>query len=215
MSYLLPHLHTGFSVDQAILSVSRELGGQSTRHPPRDKRSLDSGPLQEEDRVVVMRFGHDFDQQCMQMDEVKLIMTSVIMILSSALLECQGLNNDVHCHVTFLGMCRFWQEQLIRSKTLPSFTLLISRKCLTSTPCTSCMTPVQLCSSSGTRYASSQGPLSSCQLRCFVYSQATPPKPLCSIPVTKGNMVCSSALASTRVAAHAPNFARWWTSVVL
>ncbi|KAK9842120.1 hypothetical protein WJX84_012157 [Apatococcus fuscideae] len=44
MSYLLPHLHTGFSVDQAILS--------------------------EEDRVVVMRFGHDFDQQCMQMDEI-------------------------------------------------------------------------------------------------------------------------------------------------
>ncbi|KAK9813946.1 hypothetical protein WJX73_006041 [Symbiochloris irregularis] len=44
MSYLLPHLHKGFAVDQAILS--------------------------EEDRVVIMRFGHDWDQTCMQMDEI-------------------------------------------------------------------------------------------------------------------------------------------------
>ncbi|KAL3142882.1 Thioredoxin-like 4A [Trebouxia sp. C0009 RCD-2024] len=44
MSYLLPHLHTGYSVDQAILS--------------------------EEDRVVIIRFGHDWDQTCMQMDEI-------------------------------------------------------------------------------------------------------------------------------------------------
>lgn len=27
-------------------------------------------PLQEEDRAVIIRFGHDWDQQCMQMDEV-------------------------------------------------------------------------------------------------------------------------------------------------
>ena len=35
MSYMLPHLHNGWQVDQAILS--------------------------EEDRVVVIRFGHDWD----------------------------------------------------------------------------------------------------------------------------------------------------------
>lgn len=44
MSYLLPHLHSGYAVDQAILS--------------------------EEDRVVVIRFGHDYDPTCMQMDEI-------------------------------------------------------------------------------------------------------------------------------------------------
>jgi hypothetical protein len=40
MSYLLPHLHSGWAVDQAILS--------------------------EEGRVVVIRFGHDWDETCMQ-----------------------------------------------------------------------------------------------------------------------------------------------------
>ena len=44
MSYLLPHLDTGWAVDQAILN--------------------------EEDRVVVCRFGHDYDAVCMQMDEI-------------------------------------------------------------------------------------------------------------------------------------------------
>ena len=44
MSYMIPHLENGWEVDQAILS--------------------------EEDRVVVIRFGHDYDPQCMQMDEV-------------------------------------------------------------------------------------------------------------------------------------------------
>lgn len=43
MSYFLPHLPSGWHVDQAILS--------------------------EEDRVVVIRFGHDYDPTCMQMDE--------------------------------------------------------------------------------------------------------------------------------------------------
>ncbi len=45
MSYLLPHLNTGWAVDQAILA--------------------------EEDRLVVIRFGHDYDPVCMQMDEVR------------------------------------------------------------------------------------------------------------------------------------------------
>ncbi|KAJ8759333.1 hypothetical protein K2173_006853 [Erythroxylum novogranatense] len=44
MSYLLPHLHSGWAVDQAILA--------------------------EEQRVVIIRFGHDWDQTCMEMDEV-------------------------------------------------------------------------------------------------------------------------------------------------
>ncbi len=44
MSYLLPHLTSGWEVDQAILA--------------------------EEERVVIIRFGHDYDPQCMQMDEV-------------------------------------------------------------------------------------------------------------------------------------------------
>jgi DIM1 family U5 snRNP protein len=44
MSYMLPHLHNGWQVDQAILS--------------------------EEDRVVCIRFGHDWDPTCMKMDEV-------------------------------------------------------------------------------------------------------------------------------------------------
>lgn len=44
MSYMLPHLNNGWQVDQAILS--------------------------EEDRVVVVRFGHDWDPSCMRMDEV-------------------------------------------------------------------------------------------------------------------------------------------------
>jgi U5 snRNP protein, DIM1 family len=43
MSYFLPHLPSGWHVDEAIKS--------------------------EEDRVVVIRFGHDGDSQCMTMDE--------------------------------------------------------------------------------------------------------------------------------------------------
>lgn len=43
MAYLLPHLRSGFAVDQAILN--------------------------EEDRVVVLRFGHDWDPACMITDE--------------------------------------------------------------------------------------------------------------------------------------------------
>jgi len=43
MSYFLPHLESGWEVDQAILT--------------------------EEDRLVVIRFGHDYDPQCMLMDE--------------------------------------------------------------------------------------------------------------------------------------------------
>ena len=44
MSYFLPHLRSGWAVDQAILN--------------------------EEERVVVIRFGFDWDTECMKMDEV-------------------------------------------------------------------------------------------------------------------------------------------------
>uniref|UniRef100_A0ACD5TF44 Uncharacterized protein n=1 Tax=Avena sativa TaxID=4498 RepID=A0ACD5TF44_AVESA len=44
MSYLLPHLHSEWTVDQAIVA--------------------------EEERLVVIRFGHDGDETCMRMDEV-------------------------------------------------------------------------------------------------------------------------------------------------
>lgn len=44
MSYMLPHLKSGWHVDQAILS--------------------------EEERIVVMRFGRDNDEECMRQDEV-------------------------------------------------------------------------------------------------------------------------------------------------
>lgn len=44
MSYILPHLDNGWEVDQAIIN--------------------------ETDKLVVIRFGHDWDTQCMQIDEV-------------------------------------------------------------------------------------------------------------------------------------------------
>lgn len=44
MSYLLPHLTSGWAVDQAILT--------------------------EENKVIVIRFGHDWEGTCMEMDEV-------------------------------------------------------------------------------------------------------------------------------------------------
>jgi DIM1 family U5 snRNP protein len=49
---MLPHLNNGWEVDQAILS--------------------------EEDRVVVIRFGHDYDPQCMQMDELLFSIADIV-----------------------------------------------------------------------------------------------------------------------------------------
>ena len=43
MAYTLTHLHNAWQVDQAILN--------------------------EEERVVIIRFGHDWDPDCMQMDD--------------------------------------------------------------------------------------------------------------------------------------------------
>jgi len=44
MSYLLPHLTNGWQVDQAILN--------------------------EQEKIVIIRFGHDWDAECMKMDEI-------------------------------------------------------------------------------------------------------------------------------------------------
>lgn len=50
MSYLLPHLHSGWAVDQAILA--------------------------EEERLVIIRFGHDWDETCMQVSSNLLTLDS-------------------------------------------------------------------------------------------------------------------------------------------
>uniref|UniRef100_A0A673LQJ7 Thioredoxin-like protein n=1 Tax=Sinocyclocheilus rhinocerous TaxID=307959 RepID=A0A673LQJ7_9TELE len=60
MSYMLPHLHNGWQVDQAILS--------------------------EEDRVIVIRFGHDWDPTCMKMDEV-------LYSIAEKVLQCPSVKN--------------------------------------------------------------------------------------------------------------------------
>lgn len=68
---MLPHLHNGWQVDQAILS--------------------------EEDRVVVIRFGHDWDPTCMKMDEVlysiaEKVNRSCLLVLSSVFpMDCVSL----------------------------------------------------------------------------------------------------------------------------
>ena len=78
MSYLLPHLHTGYAVDQAILSVSFGCCAARCVYMALGELFLvqESKRIaihQEEDRVVIIRFGHDWDQTCMQMDEVTLL----------------------------------------------------------------------------------------------------------------------------------------------
>jgi hypothetical protein len=74
MSYLLPHLHNGWQVDQAILS--------------------------EEDRVVLIRFGHDWDPSCMRMDEVSLFYIKLRLSFTDSLQDsgtCQELLHDLRC----------------------------------------------------------------------------------------------------------------------
>lgn len=62
MSYLLPHLHSGYAVDQAIVS--------------------------EEDRVVCIRFGHDHDPDCMlQVSPVDSIYLSIRVGFASGSLQ--------------------------------------------------------------------------------------------------------------------------------
>lgn len=69
-SVVLPHLKTGWHVDQAIMS--------------------------EEDRLVVIRFGRDWDPDCMRQDEVLYRMSSTISeSLSSSLTPLIGIADRV------------------------------------------------------------------------------------------------------------------------
>ncbi|KAF9678723.1 hypothetical protein SADUNF_Sadunf07G0065200 [Salix dunnii] len=72
MSYLLPHLHSGWAVDQAILA--------------------------EEERLVVIRFGHDWDETCMQNQQIivadVLVYVVFCKVRSFAYLESQLLEMD-------------------------------------------------------------------------------------------------------------------------
>lgn len=113
MSYMIAHLHNGWQVDQAILS--------------------------EEDRVVVIRFGHDWDPTCMKMDEVLYSIAEKVR------------HNLLICLFLFLYFQAFLIKDyfLITSvKILLLFTWLISQKFQISIKCMNCMTHVQSCFSS-------------------------------------------------------------------
>ncbi|KAF4333603.1 thioredoxin 4A [Fusarium beomiforme] len=60
-SVVLPHLNTGWHVDQAILSG---------KYTPKPAWLSPTNNLTEEDRLVVIRFGRDWDPDCMRQDEV-------------------------------------------------------------------------------------------------------------------------------------------------
>lgn len=63
MSYMLPHLHNGWQVDQAILS-------EEDRVVVSKSNSLQTFPRNLLNSLQVIRFGHDWDPACMKMDEV-------------------------------------------------------------------------------------------------------------------------------------------------
>lgn len=64
MSYMLPHLHNGWQVDQAILSEEDRVVVCSMNSIPSPTHIY--RPL----GFQVIRFGHDWDPACMKMDEV-------------------------------------------------------------------------------------------------------------------------------------------------
>ncbi|KAM4840929.1 thioredoxin-like protein 4A isoform 2-T2 [Thomomys bottae] len=111
MSYMLPHLHNGWQVDQAILS--------------------------EEDRVVVIRFGHDWDPTCMKMDEV-------LYSIAEKNWQIVGESSS-SCYEPCLDI-----PAVLKLKILQLFILWILQKFLTSTKCMSYMIHVLSCFSSGT-----------------------------------------------------------------
>ncbi|XP_070217585.1 thioredoxin-like protein 4A isoform X2 [Bos indicus] len=137
MSYMLPHLHNGWQVDQAILS--------------------------EEDRVVVIRFGHDWDPTCMKMDEVLYSIAEKVKQphLPSRpaarfgvciLLDCccfaemaDNGRSSSSCYELCLDT-----PAVLKLKILQLFILWILQKYLTSTKCMSYMIRVLSCFSSGT-----------------------------------------------------------------
>jgi len=105
MSYFLPHLPSGWHVDEAIKS--------------------------EEDRVVVIRFGHDWDPQCMIMDETLHAIAEKVqnfaVIYLTDITEVPDFNK-----VCFFSIC-----------TLGTWADTDEYRC------TSCMIPARLCSFTG------------------------------------------------------------------
>ncbi|CEF63094.1 Dim1 [Strongyloides ratti] len=83
---MLPHLQNGWQVDQAILS--------------------------EEDRVVVIRFGHDWDTQCMKMDETlfkianKIKNFAVIYLVDITQVPCFNVMYELYDPVTVMFFFR-------------------------------------------------------------------------------------------------------------
>jgi hypothetical protein len=69
MAYLLPHLHSGWEVDQAIMT--------------------------EEDRVVVIRFGRDQDPTCMVQDEVLMSIADKVKNFAVIYLVCTNESSIV------------------------------------------------------------------------------------------------------------------------
>ena len=104
MSYFLPHLPSGWHVDEAIKS--------------------------EEDRIVVIRFGHDWDSQCMTMDETLYAVAEKVqnfaVIYLCDITEVPDFNKV--CLLMFIFALRV---------------LIMFRRC------TNCMTHARLCSSIG------------------------------------------------------------------
>jgi DIM1 family U5 snRNP protein len=86
MSYLLPHLKNGWEVDKAILS--------------------------EEDRLVIVRFGHDYDSACMKMDEIlykvadKIINFAVIYLVDITLVPDFNTMYELYDPVTVMFFYR-------------------------------------------------------------------------------------------------------------
>ena len=93
MSYFLPHLPSGWHVDEAIKS--------------------------EEDRVVVIRFGHDWDSQCMTMDETLYSVAEKVQnfVLQPTEMLSRFLNYEfkyLHVYVLFLQSTGFPVTELRR-----------------------------------------------------------------------------------------------------
>jgi hypothetical protein len=74
MSYLLPHLRSGWAVDQAILAEEVRPCAPGVCLARRVRRADAAAAARRraaQDRVVVLRFGHDYEETCMQMDEAR------------------------------------------------------------------------------------------------------------------------------------------------
>ncbi|KAL0407673.1 UNVERIFIED_CONTAM: Thioredoxin-like protein YLS8 [Sesamum radiatum] len=78
MSYLLPHLHSGWAVDQAILA--------------------------EEERLVIIRFGHDWDETCMQVVSLSsefIGLTTFHIVYNSYFVLAEWAHTDLFFHSKF------------------------------------------------------------------------------------------------------------------